>query len=157
MVVLALALAVVVGVLIGYLVRRAGTPGPAIDDKESFMRSARQALAEGRRLVHDLEAISAVDWRAGVGVDDLQALIGRVDVFGSHMTQVTCIAPTAMDVRVSRSVAVAATAVGDALRYERKARLEPDGAPRPSTADVGQRSQQLALAVSDLGHHVEFL
>lgn len=87
--------------------------------------------------------------------DELRLLIGRVDVFGSQMAQVTCLAPTSMDARVSRSVAVSATAVGDTLRNERDRRL--DGDDRQFSSAIVDRCAALAVAVTDLGNHVELL
>ena len=155
-VVLALVVAALVGGLVGYSVHRAGSAtGPAIEDKDSFLRAAESALAGGRRIVRDLEAVPDSRGLALLDTEDLRRLIGRIDVFASQMSQVTCIAPTSMDARVSRAVAVAATAVDDSFRDERDVRLDP-GARRPS-ASFDDRRSAFAVAVSDLGNHVELL
>lgn len=152
----ALVVAAVLGVLVGYYVHRAGTAtGSAIEDKDSFLLAARSALADGRRVVRDLEAVPDSRALGLVDAEQLRSLTGRVDAFGSQMTQVTCLAPTSMDARVSRSVAVSATAVGDTLRSERDSRVDPEARRSPAAFD--QRRSELALAVRDLSNHVELL
>ena len=157
-VILALVIAALIGGVIGFSVRRLGSAGgPAIAEKDTYLQAARFALIDGRRIVQDLETISDRGRLGQFDTEALKSMMGRIDVFGSQMTQVTCLAPTSMDARVSRSVAVSATAVGDTLRTEREMRLDPDRAPRRSAQGFSQRCSELGLAVRDLGNHVELL
>ena len=154
-VVVALVVAAVVGVVIGFNLRNSGSPaGSSIVEKDRYLQSARNALVDARRLALDLERI---DGTAELDADDLQSLTGRIDVFSSQITQVTCLAPTAMDGRVSRSVAVSALSVSDALRDERDVRADPDGSARRSADAFIQRRTEFSLAIRDLANHVELL
>jgi len=154
-VVVALVAAAVAGVVIGFNLRDSGPPaGSSIAEKDRYLQSARNALVDARRLVLDLERI---DGTAELDADDLQSLTDSMDVFASQITQVTCLAPTAMDGRVSRSVAVSTLSVSDALRDEREARADPDGSAHRSADAFGQRRTEFSLAVRDLANHVELL
>lgn len=154
-VVVALVTAVVVGLMTGFFMRHGGPPaGSSIAEKDQYLQTARNALVDARRLALDLERI---DGTAELDADDLQSLTGRVDVLSSQITQVTCLAPTAMDGRVSRSVAVSARSVSDALRDERDVRADPDGSARRSADAFIQRRTEFSLAIRDLANHVELL
>lgn len=150
--------AVAAGAIVGYYLHR-GTPaeGTSIGEEDQYLRAARNALAEGQQAVLDLEQLDEPVGLAALDTEDLRLTIGRIDVFSSLMTQVTCLAPTSMDARVSRSVAVSATAIGDMLRDERERRWNPDGTVSPSARTFVQRRSELVLALQDLHNHVELL
>ena len=140
---------------IGFLLRDSRpTAGSSIAEKDQYLHSARHALVDARQLMLDLESI---DGTAELDADELRSLTGRVDVFASQVTQVTCLAPTAMDGRVSRSVAVSARSVGDALRAERELRANPRNSTHRSADAFVQRRAEFSLAVRDLANHVELL
>jgi len=157
-VVAALVVAAIAGGVIGFSLRRGGPPaGSPIAEKDRFLRAARNVLVDARRLVLDLEGIGGTTELTALDPDDLRSMIGRIDVFSSQITHVTCLAPTSMDGRVSRSVAVSAVSVGDALRNERESREDPEGTVRRSADAFVQRRSEFSLAVRDLGNHVELL
>jgi hypothetical protein len=154
-VVVALVAAAAVGLLIGFVVWHGGSPaGSSIAEKDRYLQSARNALADARRLALDLEHVDRV---AELDADDLRSLTTRIDVLSSQVTQVTCLAPTAMDGRVSRSVAVSARSISDVLRGERDSRADPEGSVRRSADEFVQRRTEFSLAVRDLENHVELL
>jgi len=62
-----------------------------------------------------------------------------------------------MDGRVSRSVAVSARSVGDALRDERELRANPRNSTHRSADAFVQHRAEFSLAVRDLANHVELL
>jgi len=144
----------IVGVLIGR--RRLSADhgaGPALVERNAWLRSARAAAAEGRRVAALFDEVPderAVD---ELPDDQLGDRIAELDLFGSQMTQVTCTAPTSMDVRVCRSVAVAATSLGDSLRTERDVRRGDDCA----TARFATRRSGFRESVRDLTTHVDLL
>ena len=108
------------GAAIGFSLRDSGAGAvSSIAEKDRYLQSAQNALVDARQLVLDLERIDGV---TELDADDLRSLTGRIDVLASQITQVTCLAPTPMDGRVSRSVAVSTRSVSDALRDEREAR-----------------------------------
>ena len=154
-VVLLVVVIAIVGVVMGLSLRDSGPPaGSSIAEKDRFLQSARTALVDAQRLALDLERI---DGPAELDADELRSLTGKIDMFTSQIAQVTCLAPTAMDGRVSRSVAVSSRSVSDALRNERESRSDPDCSARaPADAFVRGRTE-FSHAIRDLANHVELL
>lgn len=144
-----------VGVTIGKGRRRSTGPssGLAPAEKEAWLRSARTAAADGRRIASSLSDVPD-DVALGALTDaELDTRIGELDLLGSQLTQVTCTAPTSMDVRVCRSVAVAATSLGDSFRSERD-RRRGDGRV---VARYALRCADFRDAVRDLSNHADLL
>lgn len=132
------------------------TLGEATAEKAAWLKRARTAGAEGQRVTLMFNDYDEILTFADLNDENIDEITIRLDLLTSHLSLVTSTAPTSMDVRVCRSVAISARALSDQFRGERAARQSAPISP-PTTNSYSQQKVDFEYAVRDLMNHVELL
>ncbi len=124
---------------------------------ESWLAQARIVVAEGRCLARRLETVVEPATPAAPSGSPATDPVGELDDLTHQLASLSASAPTEMDVRVCRSVAVRSCALSDALR-ERWDDVEvtSDQANENQRAIAG-RHAELVIALRDLEQQVNLL
>ncbi len=126
---------------------------PGTDHSTAWLKQAGDAARDGREIADDLERqIHGFESSASVTSELRQ----RLDALTHHLAELATSAPTSMDVRVCRGVAVNSQALGTALR------LDADLDAARGHVSVGRRElldrhAQFVMALGDLERHVDLL
>lgn len=112
---------------------------------DEWLTAAGTVVADARQVAAELAEISSTD-SATLSADTT----GELDRLTERLAELSASAPTAMDTRVCRSVAVRSKALSDALRSPQP--------PGQSAFPLRPRQQaQFETAVRDFSDHVELL
>lgn len=79
----------------------------------------------------------------------------ELDGFATHLAELSAHAPTVMDTRVCRGVAVQSRSFSDAFRGQRDDPAPPDA--RERARSLYDRRTEFEVALRDLAEHVELL
>lgn len=110
-----------------------------------WLAAAGEAVADARQVAAELTHISSTS-SATLSADTT----GKLDRLTERLAELSTDAPTAMDTRVCRIVAVRSKALSNALRSS------PSPGPRPFTLRPSQQAE-FETAVRDFADHVELL
>ena len=156
-------LAVLVVVLTALAVFRSGSlPSIATPDDAGgpWLDRSQRLLATAVALHTEMAVLDANRPLTEFDTDALAMLSHAITAFCADAAAISSTAPTAMDGRVIRNLAVRARTLGDLLERELRRREVGLGTPRPLAAgelSLDEHLHEFELAVADLHTHVELL
>lgn len=123
------------------------------DPADAWLQNASETARQGRRLARDVEPVTQVAESAAVDSSDVRR---RLEGFTRVLAELATTAPTSMDARVCRSLAVSSQSLGDALGG---AGRDPDPVvpAREARAQLVDRYTEFVTALGDLERHVDLL
>lgn len=156
-------LAVLAVVLTALAVFRSGSlasMAPPDDAGSAWLDRSRRLLATAAWLRTEMAALDANRSLTEFDAEALAMLSDAITAFCADAAAISSTAPTAMDGRVIRNLAVRARTVGDLLERELRLREVGLGMPRPLAAGeqgLDEHLHEFELAEADLRTHVELL
>lgn len=157
----------VVALLGAALIRPAWIPGrreatnttqPTRDDADFWLARAAELTQTGHQLLDEIDPIVEAD-SASRSNDSLSSLAAQhLDVFTHNLAELGASAPTTMDNRVCRGVAVKSHGLSEALRpRSRESDAPGPTADREAASDLQDRFAEFSRALGDLAEHVHLL
>ena len=125
-----------------------------------WLDRSQRLLATAAWLRTEMAALDANRSLTEFDTEELAMLSDAITAFCADAAAISSTAPTAMDGRVIRNLAVRARTLGDLLERELRRREVGLGTPRPLTAgehSLDEHLHEFELAVDDLHTHVELL
>lgn len=134
------------------------TTQPARDDADFWLARAAELTQTGHQLLGEIDPIVEADsaCRSNESLSSLAAQ--HLDVFTHNLAELGASAPTSMDNRVCRGVAVKSLGLSEALRPRSCESDEPrPNADRKAASDLQDRFAEFSLALGDLTEHIHLL
>lgn len=152
---------VIAAAVVGAVAARRFGRSPSVGDEravEPWLVEARSLVDEGRRVSDQVAGAvedGAIVTRPGIDPADPSAAL---EALTQHLAEISAAAPTKMDVRVCRSLAVRSKLLSEVLRT----RPEHDPTRPPSGRGavpqvLDDRRHEFDVALRDLAEHVELL
>jgi hypothetical protein len=128
------------------------------DLADPWLARAAELTRAGRQLIEQIEPIVETD----SGLRSNESVAGlptrQLDDFTHHLAELAATAPTSMDNRVCRSVAVQSHSLSEALRARScGSNTASPNAERARLSDLHNRFSEFNLALSDLEQHVHLI
>ena len=122
-----------------------------LDASDPWFARASEVSRAGGRLVDEIEPIIQLDPNKPSLGSVTNPTICRLDDFTHDLAELAASAPTKMDNRVCRSVAVQSHSLSEALSALQAS------SDKPSLSDLSDRRDRLETALRDLEQHVRLL
>lgn len=155
-----LLLGVVVAIVAIALLTPRPDTGRSSRPTDPWMNRARSLVVTGRTLADEVSSVAPSTTTRHVPDQRLCELGERIDDFERSVAPVSACAPTVMDARVCRSVALRAHALGGAIERELRRReivgSDDHGGVRPDI-DLQPLVSEFTESISDLDTHLELL
>lgn len=145
----------VVGIVV--LVIRAGqmtTDTSVRMDAEDWLAEVSAAVAEGRHLLQGLQPDHSTGNPEETGIEELVDPLNRLT---RHLADLTSDAPTHMDTRVCRNLAVSSRALADSLSEAQEPRTDSLRTVQEGSQAVFDRQRDFEVALGDMADHVDLL
>ncbi len=125
---------------------------------DPWFAQAAELTRTGRQLVEQIEPIVETDSRLRSSESMADLPTRQLDEFTHNLAELAAAAPTSMDNRVCRSVAVQSRGLSDALRA--RSCGSDDASPnadRARLSDLHDRFAEFSLALTDLEQHIHLI
>jgi hypothetical protein len=125
---------------------------------DPWFAQAAELTQTGRQLVEQIEPIVETDSRLRSSESVAELPTRQLDDFTHNLAELAAAAPTSMDNRVCRSVAVQSRGLSDALRARSCGSADASSnADRARLSALHDRFAEFSLALTDLEQHIHLI